>query len=139
MGSSSSDESSSDDEEEEGKKEKKAYERKMHRQDRINLKLSKGRHIVFNAHIPKMKKQWKLRVNGTLISKMFCDKPLLIRQFMRPGWRLGARPLVMRLANMLDLGRCGGGGVWCVVVVVWKWVGCFRFAMVCNGLQWGVF
>ena len=83
----------------------------MHRQDRINLKLSKGRHIVFNAHIPKMKKQWKLRVNGTLISKMFCDKPLLIRQFMRPGWRLGARPLVMRLANMLDLGRCGGGGV----------------------------
>ena len=118
MGSSSSDESSSDDEEEEGKKEKKAYERKMHRQDRINLKLSKGRHIVFNAHIPKMKKQWKLRVNGTLISKMFCDKPLLIRQFMRPGWRLGARPLVMRLANMLDLGRwwwwcvvCGGGGV----------------------------
>jgi hypothetical protein len=34
---------------------------------------------------------------------MFCDKPLLIRRFMRPGWRLGARPLVMRLASMLDL------------------------------------
>jgi ABC-type uncharacterized transport system fused permease/ATPase subunit len=23
-----------------------------------------------------------------------------------------------------------------VVVVVWKRVACFRFAMVCNGLQW---
>jgi len=58
---------------------------------------------VFNAFIPKMKRSWKLRVNGTLITKMFCDKPLLLRQFMRPGWRLGARPLVMRLAQMLDL------------------------------------
>jgi hypothetical protein len=78
-------------------------EKKLRRQDMIQEKLSKGRHIIFNAHIPKMKKTWKLRVSGTLITKMFCDKPLLLRQFMRPGWRLGARPLVMRLAQMLDL------------------------------------
>jgi hypothetical protein len=78
-------------------------ERKLKRHEIIQARLSKGRHIVFNAFIPKMKRSWKLRVNGTLITKMFCDKPVLLRQFMRPGWRLGARPLVMRLAQMLDL------------------------------------
>jgi hypothetical protein len=87
-----SDLSDSDSEDESESKEDK----KLRRNDLILLKLSKGRHIIFNAFIPKMKKTWKLRVNGTLITKMFCDKPLLLRQFMRPGWRLGARPLVMR-------------------------------------------
>ena len=66
-------------------------------------RLSSGRSIVFVAYIYKIKRSYRLTVTGEQIRKLFVDQPLLVRKFLRPGWRLQARPLVLRLVKMLEL------------------------------------
>ena len=55
-----SDQNSDDDEE--------TIQKRQRRPDVVNKRLARGRHILFVGHIPKLKKTWKLRVNGTLVS-----------------------------------------------------------------------
>ena len=66
-------------------------------------RLAKGRSIVFVAYIEKIKKSYRLTVTGEQIIKLFVDQPMLVKKFLRPGWRLQAQPLVLRLVEMLEL------------------------------------
>ena len=66
-------------------------------------RLSAGRSIMFVAYIYKIKRSYRLTITGEQIRKLFVDQPLLVQKFLRPGWRLQAQPLVLRLVQMLEL------------------------------------
>eukprot|EP00948_MAST-09A_sp_MAST-9A-sp1_P002046 g2046.t1 len=59
--------------------------------------------IRIQAFDAKHDESHQIVVRKLLISKLFCHKPILLRKFMSPGWRIKGLPLIGKLTKLLEI------------------------------------